>query len=416
MKKTFRLLLLLAIISVMTGCTPKDNSLIVSDQKDSDFDNSGDIVLSTQYQVYGNDIERIVCFIQNNTDKEYMYGEPYTVEKLIDGIWYQIPFPENSAWNAIGYTSSPNSTATIYISLSFLDYNFTDGTYRIIKMIGDKNYCAVFELGESNITADTPYGFQKLKKLGKDYSKEQAIADGAVVITFEGIENSKNIGLFVENVSRNIESMLRLVQFTVEGDPIITDITYHVDRDNYYTLCTDNSRDQYAGSGKGISELVYSYMVTDGSKVYLSNYAKWNKEKDTENICLVDALEKDAWKSLVPIVEEMTEKRRVSNSTIYKVFSSDRTKDIILTEDPLEFGYNNTDGFGEIRSIENKMGIAVKIEEVLWVDDNTILLVCETNSDLKYYEFFDIQSRSLISYTASAYDYYYDDGEIIIPE
>jgi hypothetical protein len=403
------------MISV-TGCSSKDTPLTASDYEDSDFDNSSDIILTTQHQVYGNDIERITCFLQNNTDKEYMYGEPYAIERFINGIWYQIPFPENSGWNALGYILLPKSTATIYVSLSYLDYKFKDGTYRIVKNIGDKNYCATFELGESNITKATPFGFKDLKKLEKNYSKEKAIKDGVVVITYEGIENSKEIGEFVENVSRNIETMLRIIQYTIEGDPIITDITYHVDRDNYYTLSIDNSRDHFAGKGKGISEIIYSYMVTDGTRLYLSNYAKWDKENDKKNICLVDALENEEWISMVPIVEKMTENRLLSNITIYKEFSSDHTKIILLAEDPLEFGYNNDNGLSEMRRIYNKMGIAVKIKEALWADTNTILLVCDTNSDMKYYEFFDIQSGKLRSYKASTQDYYIDDGEIIIPD
>lgn len=416
MKKIYKLLLILTILIISFGCTIKDNSLIASDKKNSDFDTSGNIILTTQYKVYGKDIERITCFIQNNTEKESIYGEPFSIEKLIDGTWYQIPFPENFGWHAIGYIASPQSTTTIYIDLSWFDYSFTNGKYRVIKEIDNKNYYAEFELGESNITASTPNGFVDLNNLDADYNMEKAAKEGAVVITPSGIENSKMVEIFVENVSRNIASQLRIVQSTEEGDPIITDIIYSVNQDTYFTVFVNNSRDNFAGEGKGITETVYSYMITDGTKIYLSNYAKWDNKNTSKNLCIIDNNDKVNWSLMVPLVDEMTAKRLNSSSVIYKVFSIDKTQSLMLTDlDPLEFGYNYN-GFGEIRHIENTLGIAVKIIEPLWASNTTILLVCETTTNLKYYEFFDVQSKSVISYTTSVYDYIYEDGEIRIPE
>lgn len=363
-------------------------------------------------------MERITCFIQNSTDKEYTYGKEYAIEKLINGTWYEIPFIHNAVWNLIEYVAKPKSNVTEYVSLTFLDYTFTDGTYRIIKKVGDKNYYAKFELGESNITASTPYGFENIKKLKKNYSKEQAIADGAVVITNNGIENSKMIGSFIENVSRNTASMLRIMKFTTEGSPIVMDITYHdnhVGQDSHFTLRTNDLSDKRTGQAKGISETIYSYIITDGSSIYLSNYAQWDKNNYKNNVYLIEDLKNDSWKDIVTLVEKMTEERLMWNVTTYKLFSSEVTKNVILTKNPLEFGYSSKDS-GEMRYIENKMGIAVKIDEAIWVNDNTLLLVCKTNSDMKYFEFFDTKSRSLISYKASVHDYYFKDGEIIIPE
>ena len=430
MKKVLLILFILGIMLVMAGCDAKDNSLsvsnykdkdsslIISNYKDADFDNSGDIILSTQHQVYGKDIERITCFIQNKTDKEYTYGQYYAIEKLLNDTWYKIPFIHNETWFLLAHIANPKSTVTEYVNLTFSDYTFTDGTYRIIKKIDDKNYYAKFELGESNITASTPYGFEDIRKLKKNYSREQAIADGAVVITNKGIENSKMIGSFIENVSRNTTSMLRIMQFTTEGSIIVTDITYHdqrIGQDSHFTLCTNELSDKFDGQAKGISETIYSYMITDGSSIYLSNYAQWNKNNYADNICIVEDLKNDAWKDTVSLVEKMTEKRLMWNATTYKLFSPEVTKNVILTKNPLEFGYSSKDS-GEMRYIENKMGLAVKIDEVIWVNDNTLLLVCKTNSDMKYFEFFDTKSRSLISYKASVHDYYFKDGEIIIPE
>ena len=435
MKKILSLFGLLVILLSLTACGTKvspmpgsdndintpgpsdkpDKPLIPSNVQDSDIDTSGDITFTTQYPVYGKDMEQIAGFIQNNTDQEFVYGAEYAVEKLVEGTWYQLPFPENSGWNAIGYILSPEGKNTEYVSLSFVDYTFTDGTYRILKQIGDKKYAAEFKLGESPVTAETPYGFKKLQDLDRDYGKEQAIQDGAVVITYEEIINADRIKTFVENVSDNVTAMLRVVQYTIEGEPIITDITYVVDRENYYRVSTDNSRDNFAGSGKGISEAIYSYMITDGDAVYLSNHASWKQENEEDALLLLHDPKDEIWEDLVPMVQEMTDNRLKWNSAVYKLFSPDGKANVMLTDEPMEFGYN-TEGYGETRKVENKLDMAVGIEEVLWVDGNTLLFVCSTDSDMKYYEFFDITTRSVISYTASMHDYTIKDGEVIIPE
>ncbi|MGF7145180.1 hypothetical protein HNQ56_003616 [Anaerotaenia torta] len=415
MKKLLFIFGFFVILFSLEACGTKEKPLIPSDVQEADIDVSEDITFTTQYPVYGKDMEQIIGYIRNNTDEEFVYGAEYSVEKLIDGTWYQLPFPENTAWNAIGYILSPKDTNTEYVSLSFVDYSFTDGTYRILKQIGDKKYFAEFKLGESKITADTPYGFKKLQELDKNYSKEQAIQDGAVVVTYNEIINADKIKMFLEDVSNNVTSMLRVVQNTTEGDPIITDIIYVVGGENYYKVITDNSRDNFAGSDKGIAEFIYSYMITDEKAVYLSNHASWKPESEQDARILLYDPKDEIWEGLVPIVQQMTDDRLKWNSAVYKIFSSDGRANVILTDKPLEFGYS-TEGYGEMRNIENKLNMAVKIEEAIWADEHTILFVCKTNTDMKYYEFFDITSRSVVSYTASRYDYSIENGEIIIPE
>lgn len=416
MKKTFALLLLLVFIHIMAGCTLQDSSPVVSGSDNLNSDIIEDIIFSTQHQVYGNDIDRITCFIQNNTNEEYLYGEPYSIERLIGEKWQQVPFPEEPMfWNSIGYILKPNSTNTIYIYLSICDYMFIDGTYRICKEIGNKNYYAEFELGKSNITASTPYGFLELEKIKADYTPEQAIADGVVVIKQNEIANLEMVDKFISDVSRNTASLLRIVQYTIEGDPIISDITFVVNRSNsYFSLRTNTLLDKFGGQDKGIHETIYSYLVTHGKDIFLSNHAVYDN-KDGEYVRLIHADTPPEWKNAVNLIKQVTKDRLSSNSTTYKVFSTDGTKCIILTKEPLEFGYDSS-SHGEIRSIENKMGIAIRINEALWADDNVILLVCKTNSDLKYYEFFDVESRSVISYTANIHDYSIEGGKILIPE
>lgn len=217
-------------------------------------------------------------------------------------------------------------------------------------------------------------------------------------------KNEKN------DVSKNAPSLLRILQYTVEGDPIITDITFNV---SYFTQRINTMLDRFNGQ-QGIHETIYSYLVTDGKDIYLSNHSSWD-ENSRENVRLIPTSSLPEWENAVNLIKQVTEDRLSSNITTYKVFSSDGTKYFIMSKEPLEFGYGNQHS-SETGNIENKMGIAVEINEVLWADNNTILIVCKTNSDMKYYEFFNVETKSVVSYTASMHDYTIVDGEILIPE
>ena len=74
------------------------------------------------------------------------------------------------------------------------------------------------------------YGYRALSELPQDYSLEQAIDDGCVVITYNKIYGKDKLDKFIENTGKNSqerkEDKIRIVQFTVEGDLIIKDLEY----------------------------------------------------------------------------------------------------------------------------------------------------------------------------------------------
>ncbi len=69
------------------------------------------------------------------------------------------------------------------------------------------------------------YGYRALSELPQDYSLEQAIDDGCVVITYNKIYGKDKLDKFIENTKINSqerkEDKVRIVQSTVEGDLII---------------------------------------------------------------------------------------------------------------------------------------------------------------------------------------------------
>ena len=81
-----------------------------------------------------------------------------------------------------------------------------------------------------------------IEKLSSDYQVEQAIKDKAVVVTTT-IANSDLLTDFTTSINTKKRAFLRLVQTTVEGDLIITDIKYEIDK---VIVITDNTRDKFS--------------------------------------------------------------------------------------------------------------------------------------------------------------------------
>ncbi|WOO38475.1 DUF4362 domain-containing protein [Anaerocolumna sp. AGMB13020] len=123
------------------------------------------------------------------------------------------------------------------------------------------------------------------KEIPEEYPYESAKADGLYV---EGLKETANIELvdrFLDYSTQGITAYLRKVSYTIEGDPIITDVIH--DGSKYYAV-TDASRDAYASKEKFITK-EYSYINTyekDNRRiVYLADRKDINPE-DFEELVL----------------------------------------------------------------------------------------------------------------------------------
>lgn len=411
MKRITALLCAAALIGALAGCEdrpappsspPQSPSvsppaaLKPSEYTDADFDTSGDIVVRTEYDIYGADVPEVSYTIVNKTSDELVYGVQYSVEVKLDGKWHEIPFPENTAWNDIGIMLKPNGKNAHSFSFSELDYRMADGTYRLIKELGGKRYFAEFMVGPSPITAETPFGYQALEKLPEEYTAEAAEKNGDVVLTFSGTKNTGKLEDFVNKAALGMAAMVRIVQHTIEGDPIITDFIYNENGDGYYLYRHDNSRDKFGGADKGITQAIYSYLITDGEAIYLSDCAGWALLGDYPGAALTQiapAAQAGEIAALTGLVAEMTENRLAGNSTQYKVYSPKGDKSVGLTgaqgDDTLigKLSYiYSSPGRGEMRYVADPDKIATRITEVAWIDNDSFVLACTTSGGLKYFE------------------------------
>ena len=151
------------------------------------------------------------------------------------------------------------------------DGELCDGLYSYEIIISDevhyrvKQDCKAIEKGDkqANITEDelrkiediiekNIEGQKVIEELPEDYQMEQAIKDGCVVISYNAVFNKSKLDSFIANTSANNENrqsdFIRIVQYTIEGDPIITDLEYREDLG--YILTYDNTRDAFGADTK----------------------------------------------------------------------------------------------------------------------------------------------------------------------
>lgn len=88
-----------------------------------------------------------------------------------------------------------------------------------------------------------------IDQLPEEYSFEQAIKDRCFIITHNQVYNAKILEDFIENTKitnkNRTSDIIRIIQYTKEGNMLITDV-YYQKYQNKYVVVTDNTRDKFA--------------------------------------------------------------------------------------------------------------------------------------------------------------------------
>lgn len=81
----------------------------------------------------------LTVVFENKTDKEIIYGDPYTVEKNMDGKWFEVPdiLDGNYGFVDIGYGLGPSSTNEWEVDWEWLYGKLDKGKYRLVKYVSD---------------------------------------------------------------------------------------------------------------------------------------------------------------------------------------------------------------------------------------------------------------------------------------
>ena len=194
-------------------------------------------VMSTEYPVYAPGITQLYLTIENKTRGELLYGAEYALEKKQKDGWFtqQILSPNEDGvvigWPSIGYIVPKRETMGASVSVHV---PLQPGEYRIIKEIGTYNtpqkdypFSAAFIVAEGGYDPARLSGFVPLSFLTETYTHEQAIADGVFYMDRDCTGYNKDTLLaFLTKTRQHIPAKLRMLEDGVEGQFIVTDITY----------------------------------------------------------------------------------------------------------------------------------------------------------------------------------------------
>jgi len=224
--------------------------------------NSGNIMETTQPALPASDSVTVVVWKDDNG---------LTCYSLFDGDVTPAPtdLPNGRVYDDIAELNAalamyPQDTVSVVYIRHAIDFTKEEASiWSDIISVPSANYSKVTGLYESPIITDyTQFlsSWKPLIDLPSDYSKEQAINDH-IYVDIHGTEiyNQVLVDNFYMDVSNGIAAFMRTMQYTIEGDPIITDYQYD---GSIFTVTTDISRDKYKGiESEDIFTDTYKYLV-----------------------------------------------------------------------------------------------------------------------------------------------------------
>ena len=171
--------------------------------------------------------------------KEYLKDNPNVLEEITDSNHEDIVVYKDG-----GTIKFKNQGITIIKCHRILD----DTSYNTDIYIGTDSMEYQDGFCEYNHDIDKVYDdleYIPIRELPIDYSLEEAMEENNLIVTHSKNYNSELYDNFIEKVKKKESTFLRIIQFTVEGDIIITDVKYD-SKINKTIVITDNTRDRFS--------------------------------------------------------------------------------------------------------------------------------------------------------------------------
>lgn len=388
-----QILIGLVLLGLLAGCgaqqvsTPPEDSVPETPETVQAPPPVG-LSMTMEHPVYDPSLTSYTYFIENRTEEIMEFGEAYRIQYLSEDAWLDLKPKENWGFTAIGYILEPGGEMALTCTLDMYERPPEPGLYRLVKSVGDAVLYAEFQLGESIYTAETPYGFGPLEDLPSTYGADTADA-GCVIFSGDGAKNLEAAEEFLHKACLRAPCQLRVVQDYGEGTPMVTDAIY---KDGRFTW--------RLWSGDVIAERYFSYVVTDGQELYLSNGADWasgEKYGDLRTLLIPEG----AAAEMVSAVKKMTGSRLEGNVTRYRIWSGDGIWDAALTDTPAEFSVGwqkpGEGSRGCVYNLQDWDGLETAVTALAWQADGTLLLTCETSVGGASKLFFDPETERLTS-------------------
>jgi len=373
------ILMLLAAALLLSACgkqektEPPPGETVLEPTCAETISETGDYAIVCEWEEYASDVERVTFFVENHTEEPLETGVDFQLERLEDGCWNPVPMAENTGWVALGLYIPAGGRTALECWFSMYDYDFSGGgTYRIVKELKGQLTAGEFRLAEvSEISAERPYGFAPLEELPENFGADVA-AGNEVVFTGEETRNLEAVEIFLNKSGAGVDCQLRTVQDYGEGAPMVIDVIY------------ENDHFLWRMWSQGVvTEQRFSYIVTDGVDLYLSNGVDWAQTErfESETVFLIPG---GATGAMVTAVEQQAAGRLAANVARYKVWSDDGTCSAALTDVPTEFSVGwqkrGEGSRGELFDLRGRNRDETVITALEWQGDQ-LLLTCETAGD-----------------------------------
>ena len=389
-----RVLVILMALLLLTGCgagSEKGPPAGEMDLPESEVqtgtgeNGSSVLLLKPEWNEYDPSVKRIWFTLENRSGAMVETGAEYQMETLFEnGSWHQVPFQENVGWDAMLRVVQDGGQMAFSCWLPMFNCDFSGGgTYRIVKTIGGEVCTGEFKLVEgAAISAQTPYGYGPLEELPEDYSPIQRAADGpdgidpeaGVIFDGQGAYGVERVADFLEKVRLGIPCQLRTFQDYGEGAVMAIDVIY----ENDHFLWRMRQEDT-------VTERRFSYIVTDGAALYLSNGADWHNTRayDSEKVFLVP---EGRCQDLIPALEQEMENRLIWHGTRYQLWDDagiwraelygkeeGRAADFSVSWQELGKGSG-----GSSYDLQDWDGLETEILSVEWQESGALKLTCGT--------------------------------------
>lgn len=326
-------------------------------------------MVDMEREVYDPSLTTFTYFIRNETGETAEFGEDYRLRRWGDDGWVDLTPRENWGFSDIGYSLAHCGELALTCTLDRYEEQPEPGLYQLVKPLGGAAVHVEFQLGRSPYTAETPYGFVPLESLPENYRAYTASED-CLVFTDKSVRNPENAEAFVHKTGLGVPCQLRTVEDYGDGAPAVTDVVYENGRFLRRTR-----------SGGVIGEERFSYLVTDGQSLYLSNGADWSSgEKYGDHRALL--VPEEAAAELVTAVEAATAARLEGNITRYQIWSHDGVWFARLTDTPTEFSVGwqkpGEGSWGSTYDLQDWDGLETSVQKIEWQEDGALLLFCGT--------------------------------------
>ena len=372
------ILMLLCLTLLLTACGKQEKQTELPPEETvqeptcgETISETGDYAVVCEWEAYAPDVEQVMFFVENRTSEPLETGVDFGLEVLgEDGTWNQVPMVENAGWIALGLHIPAGGQAALTCGLSVFDYDFSGGgTYRIVKELNGQAVAGIFQMTETAAVSGTrPYGFAPLEELPAHYSAADA-GGGEVVFTAEGTENLAAVEAFLDKTAAGVPCQLRTVQDYGEGTPMVIDVIYENDH-FLWRMWSDGF----------VEEQRFSYIVTDGVQLFLSNGVDWQytEHYDSDKAFLIPG---GVTGAMLTAVEQQAAGRLAGSVIRYRVWSADGVYDAALTTEPAEFSVGwqkrGEGSRGQMFEIPKQSGEAGSITALEW-QGSDLLLTCDT--------------------------------------